>query len=161
MPTGDRYRLGKVEDFGSSAFKCETPGFSRSNGSFRPTFALKSGRAEDFAQGATIAARRGYASNPTGQAGYRVEGPPYWPGVNGFPVHRHLDQCVARPYLRLTRRCWIILDVLDLRHGLPRLVVLYWESPTPSRRFPISRHMCADTLSAANYELRKIINILL
>ena len=30
---------------GSSAFKCGTTGFSRSNGSFRPLFALKNGRA--------------------------------------------------------------------------------------------------------------------
>src|SRR5512135_1006516 len=34
----------EVDHFGSSVFKCGTAGFSRSNGSFRPLFALKNGR---------------------------------------------------------------------------------------------------------------------
>src|SRR5512135_2280 len=33
-----------VKSTGSSVFKCGTEGFSRSNGSFRPLFALKNGR---------------------------------------------------------------------------------------------------------------------
>src|SRR5512135_309844 len=75
---------------GSSVFKCGTAGFSRSNGSFRPLFALKNGRTQETPRRDRANTGIGLATDRTGVR---------FPGVQdpALPAPAALSERVRRP----------------------------------------------------------------